>query len=336
VQTVHEIRVDNEGAAVASEIGSAGSGAGRRWLGVEFRHLGALAAVAREGSFRRAAESLGYVQSAISSQIAQLERAVGSQLVERSSGSAGATLTPAGRVLLGHVDEILARFDAARVDLRALADARGAVVRLAVLEGIGRRRLPPILRTFVDSFPGGEIIIDEGYDDDRSFDRLASGEIDLMITELPVPSGPFDYALLERDAYVLLVSADSPLAGQPGAPTPDQLSRLPLILPAPVRRDDPVAAWLREGLVDHPPWLRPRTVAATQAMVGAGLGSAIVPRLGLDPDDDSTVAIELPSLLPQRSIALVRHRERQYSMPARGLIDIVEASFNVRPDEASS
>jgi DNA-binding transcriptional LysR family regulator len=303
---------------------------------VEFRHLGALAAVAREGSFRRAAESLGYVQSAISSQIAQLERAVGSQLVERSSGTAGATLTQAGMVLLGHVDEILARYDAARVDLRTLAEGRGAVVRVAVAEGIGRRRLPPILRTFTDAFPDAEVILDEGYDDDLSFDRLASGELDVMITELPVPSGPFDYTLLERDAYVLLVPAGSPLAGQPGPPTSNQLSRLPLILPAPVRRDDPVAAWLREGLVDQPPWLRPRSIAGTQAMVAAGLGSAVVPRLGLEPDDDSTVAIELPSLLPQRSIALVRHRERQYSMSARGFIDIVEAGFHAPPDASFS
>ena len=320
--------METGGSSSGPELGPAVSGPGRRWLGVEFRHLGALAAVAREGSFRRAAESLGYVQSAISSQIAQLERAVGTQLVERSSGSAGAALTPAGIVLLAHVDEILARFDAARVDLRTFAEGTEVLVRVAVLEGIGERRLPDILRAFAARFPGGEVLIDESYDDDENLKRLAAGEIDLMITALPLPSGPFEYTLLERDVYVLLVAADSPLVGQGVSPSAEQLGRLPLILPAPARKDDPLAARLREGLVEQPPWLRPRSIAATQALVGAGLGSAIVPRLGLDPDDRSTVAIELPALLPQRLIALVSHRERRYAPPVRGFIDIVVESFN--------
>src|ERR1051325_9046875 len=90
--------------------------------GVEIRHLAALAAVAEEGSFRRAATRLGYVQSAISEQIAALERIVGQQLVVRARGAAPVELTEAGQVLLGHGNAIVARLKAAEADLGALAD----------------------------------------------------------------------------------------------------------------------------------------------------------------------------------------------------------------------
>jgi molybdate transport repressor ModE-like protein len=308
---------------------------GRRWLGVEFRHLGALAAVAETGSFRQAAESLGYVQSAVSGQIAQLEQAVGTQLVERSSGAAGATLTPAGQTLLGHVEEILARFDAARVDLHSIATGGDAVVGISVLEGIGQRRLPEILSRFHDRHANVQVIVDEGDGDARNFERLARGEIDLMITELPLESGPFEHVLLARDRYVLLVAAGSPLIDQAGPPTPDQLARLPLILPAAMRQQDRILARLRESSIDQSPWLRPQTMASVQALVGAGLGAAVVPRAALDLDDPSTAIVSIPALLPERQIVLVKHRERQYPRSVLALVEITEAVFHARDDDDS-
>ena len=67
------------------------------WLGVELRHLAALDALETEGSFGRAAIKLGYTQSAVSQQIATLERIVGEKLVERPGGPRPVALTEAGR-----------------------------------------------------------------------------------------------------------------------------------------------------------------------------------------------------------------------------------------------
>ena len=70
-------------------------------------HFKALLATAETGSFSAAAESLSFTQSAISQQIAALEREVGTKLVER--GPRQIALTESGRALVAHTDVILAR-----------------------------------------------------------------------------------------------------------------------------------------------------------------------------------------------------------------------------------
>ena len=89
----------------------------RGWVGVELRHLTALAAIARTNSFVRAARSLGYTQSAISAQIAALERAVGVQLISRARGSRFVHLTPEGEILLAHAAVVTSELERARARL---------------------------------------------------------------------------------------------------------------------------------------------------------------------------------------------------------------------------
>ena len=78
-------------------------------LGIDSRHLSALAAIARTRSISRAAEELGFGQSAVSQQLAGLERIVGRRLVDRGTGPKPVTLTAAGDVLLTHATWILDR-----------------------------------------------------------------------------------------------------------------------------------------------------------------------------------------------------------------------------------
>src|SRR4051794_41890176 len=71
-----------------------------QWLGVELRHFAALQAIAEEGTFGRAAQRLGYTQSAISQQIATLEKIVGEQLLARPGGPRPGAGAPAGELPL--------------------------------------------------------------------------------------------------------------------------------------------------------------------------------------------------------------------------------------------
>src|SRR5919199_189644 len=189
-----------------------------RWLGIELRHLLALEAVAREGSFGKAAASLGYTQSAVSQQIAMLERIVGQRLVERPGGPRPVSLTEAGRLLLTHAEAIAARLAAAQADLTALSGGEAGVLRVGVFQSVGQRILPELMRRFLKAWPKVEVALTESADDAELLSLVERGDLDLAFADLPLTDGPFDSVELLRDPYVLVVPADSELAHRGSAP----------------------------------------------------------------------------------------------------------------------
>ncbi|HEX5145697.1 MAG TPA: LysR family transcriptional regulator, partial [Conexibacter sp.] len=123
----------------------------------ESRHLAALVAVAQTRSFRLAGERLGYVQSAVSRQLATLEEVAGTRLVVRASGANEVTLTPAGELLVRHAEALLARQAAARADLERLAAGETGAVRVGVPQGVGPRLLRSVLTVHRERRPNARV-----------------------------------------------------------------------------------------------------------------------------------------------------------------------------------
>ena len=113
---------------------------------LDIRRLRVLSEVARHGSLAAAAQDLSYTGSAVSQQIAALEREVGTRLLERRAR--GVVLTEAGRTLVAHAEEILARLDAAEAALAALADLRRGHLRMASFATAGASILPRAVDAF--------------------------------------------------------------------------------------------------------------------------------------------------------------------------------------------
>src|SRR5919201_1353913 len=113
---------------------------------LDVRRLRVLREVAARGSFSAAAEALSFTQSAVSQQVAALERETGTMLVER--GARGIRLTDAGRALVSHADAILARIEAAEEELAAIAGLRGGRLRLASFQSAGATLLPRAVAGF--------------------------------------------------------------------------------------------------------------------------------------------------------------------------------------------
>src|SRR3954471_19650400 len=150
-----------------------------RWLGVELRHLAALEAVGRTGSFNAAALELGYTQSAVSQQIAQLERVVGQQLVERPGGPRRVSVPDAGALPPGPAASIVAQLDAAQADMAAFAEGAAGPLRVGIYQSVGARILPPLLRRFKQDWPRVEVSVREETDAADLLRLLEHGELDL-------------------------------------------------------------------------------------------------------------------------------------------------------------
>jgi DNA-binding transcriptional LysR family regulator len=295
--------------------------AGEHWFGIELRHLAALEAVAREGSFRRAAERLGYVQSAISHQIAALESLTGKRLIERSRGTRPIALTAAGEVLLAHADAVIARMRAAQADLAALDGNGTTTLRVGSMQDVTARVVPALLRAFGRVRPDVAVTLQECETADGLIELLSRGDVDLAFAELPLPTGPLDAVSLFHDPYVVLVQSGTTLARRRGAIQLTAVGELPLVAHAPTRIR--VEAHLRAHGIEPRFVLQSEASATVQALVGAGLGTAIVPRLAVDEGASETSLLELdpPDAIAPRIVALAWNRERRLRKEAAAFAD---------------
>jgi DNA-binding transcriptional LysR family regulator len=305
------------------------------WLGVELRHLAALEAVAREGTFGRAAVSLGYTQSAISQQIQTLERLVGERLLERPGGPRAVSLTEAGALLLRHAESIIARLHAAQADMAALSQGQGGALRIGTFQSVGAKVLPAVMRRFLADWPHVELQLTESASDEDLLRLVERGELELCFAMLPTPDGPFASQELLRDPYVLLVPAEHGLGGDERTSIAG-LGDLTLIGNRACRSTGLAEAELVQRGVGVDVAFRSDDNGTVQGLVGAGFGAALVPLLAVDPNDERVSVLEIEPAIPQRRIALAWHRDRHRSPAARAFAELaaevcaeVEASLAV-------
>jgi DNA-binding transcriptional LysR family regulator len=290
------------------------------WLGVEMRHFAALEAVSRTGSFGRAARELGYTQSAVSQQIAQLERIVGQRLFHRPGGPRRVEPTEAGLLLLGHADAIVAQLDAARADMAALAEGEAGTLRVGIYQSVGARLLPALVRRFRAQWPRVGVRVREESAAADLLRLLEHGELDLTFAELPLREGPFEWAELLHDPYVLLVSARSEdLASLEAAPSFRDVAKLPLIGR---RSTDEPERFLAGRVPELNVIFRTDDNGTLTALVAENLGVAIEPRLVVDPRDRDVKMLPFGSRIPPRTLVLAWHRDRYRSQAAQAFVEL--------------
>jgi DNA-binding transcriptional LysR family regulator len=260
--------------------------------------------VASRGTIAAAAEALFMTPSAVSQQMAVLEREAGTPLLERRGR--GVRLTDAGLRLAENTERILAELERAEADLAA--SARGVVgrVRVSAFPTAARALLIPALPKLLARFPNLHVSMVD-LEPEESLPALKAEELDVVVTYewnvLPHLEDPG----VERDELLcepvyLALPASHPLASQPAVRVADLRGEEWIVgRDSTSMLDLVVAATRREGY-------EPRTdyhsmdFQVILAAVGAGLGVALVPPLALIGEYPNVVTTSIADLHLDRTI----------------------------------
>jgi DNA-binding transcriptional LysR family regulator len=290
---------------------------------LDVRRMRVLREVAMRGSFSAAAEALSFTQSAVSQQIAALEREAGTTLVQRSAR--GVRLTEAGEAVVRHAEAIMARLAEAEAELEAIAGLRGGRLRLASFESAAATLMPPAIAAFAGDHPAVELSMSLAEPED-SIPLLRSGDIDLAITFESSPGDGADGIEREHlieDPMYLALPRDHPLAhrrrvrladlaGEPWvAGTADcECNRL-------ISRACAMAGYQPRIAFETDDY------TAMQGFVAAGVGVSLIAELGLTTVRDDIVVRDLGRDTPIRQIYAATLADGYRAPAVQAMLDIL-------------
>jgi len=273
---------------------------------IDLRRLRGFSELAKQGSFSAAASAMDYTQPALSQQIATLEREIGTALVQRDVRPVRPT--PAGAVLLTHATAILDRVALAENQMRTLAAAGSATLRIGSFPTANSTFVPQAMARFLAESPDVSLSLIELEPGDVE-QRLMAGDIDLAVVyDFPEyverRDGRTEYHPLLTEPFSLVTSTADPVVEGPDVTLGDLGPRRFLGTPEGPAADynalvDGVCA--KEGFA-------PRIIPATnctdtaQAMVAAGLGVVLLPELALTRTHPDVAVRPVPGRMPTRRI----------------------------------
>jgi LysR family transcriptional regulator, transcription activator of glutamate synthase operon len=301
---------------------------------VDVDQLRAFVAVARAGRFTRAARQLGASQPNLSRRVQQLERELGAKLVIRTP--TGVVLTSAGERFLGHAERAIASVEAGRTALQELAGQPRGAVALGSQPTIGAYALPEALARFHAEHPEVVLRLREGHAEEIE-ERLASGELDLGLLNLPVRRVDLSAQKLWQEDYLLAVPAGHRLAGSDRPIALGEAASEPLVVVDGVPSTAALVAACEER------GGRPRIVVeadnleAVRRMVERGVGVALLPRIMAEAAISPRLRmLEVARGGVRRQIALVHRGEAYLTAAARALRATIIAVLARRRERPSA
>src|SRR3954451_2679108 len=300
---------------------------------LDVRRIRVLQEVVGRGSFSAAAETLHLSQSAVSQQIATLEREVGVPLLERTTD--GPKLTGAGDALMEHGDAVLCRLEEAERELAQIAGLEGGRLRLASLPTARATLMTRALSLFRQRFPKIELAFSEDEPED-SFPGLKRGDFDLAVV-FDYPDFPLDFSrdveaeLIYEEPMRVALPPGHPLAAAKSVRIGDLADEDWLCGALPSSCVDQIFKLCREAGFEPRISFRSEDYEVIKGFVAGGLGVSILPELAGGPP-----GIELRAgrgAKPVRRVWAVT-RENESRSPAAGeMLAILREVCRAHSDE---
>jgi len=299
---------------------------------MELRHLRTIAAVARHGSFSKAAEELHLAQSAVSQQIRRFEQELGVEVFRRSSRSV--EITPEGDVILGYAHRVLREVDGLHGELQELTGLVRGEVRIGGMYPTGPYDLAELFAQFRERHPGVAVNMVEDTQDDL-LAALRADELDCAFTALDPDALGNEYAatLLWEEEIVVALPPGHALCARPQV-TFEELAAEDLIA---YRENSALRRRLERTMAERR--LEPRNaficteMGAVRGLASKGLGVAVLPR---SVAEQPGPPIELRPIGPQRltwPVALVWRAARRQTPAGKAFLKVaLDHAERTEPD----
>jgi molybdate transport repressor ModE-like protein len=292
---------------------------------LDVKRLRILREVAAQGSFSAAADALYLSQSAVSQQIATLEKEVGMQLLDRARG--GPKLTDAGRVLVGHAEAAIARLDEAERELAAIAGLEGGELRLASFPSASATVLTEAVSVFHGRHPKVRLTIAEA-EPEESLPRLKGGELDVALSfDYPsVPAPPdrdLDLTLLLTESMHLALPENHPLADRQVVPLAKLAEERWLCSSLPSACGEVVVRACRDAGFEPQVGFESNDYHVMQGFIAAGLGFTLLPDLAMPTLRSDLVVRPTDPPAPQRRVWAATRAEGARSPATEEMLGIL-------------
>jgi molybdate transport repressor ModE-like protein len=292
---------------------------------LDVKRLRILREVAEHGSFSAAADSLHLTQSAVSQQIAALEKETDTKLLDRNHGSV--RLTDPGAALVSHADAVMARLEEAERELADIAELRGGRLRMVSFPTAGATLVARAVPAFSQKYPEVELELGEA-EPEESIPGLKAGEYDLALA-YDFDSVPFgedrdverEYLLEERLQVALPL--DHPLAGRKSVRL-EQLSEEAWacgVRPSSCRQN--VIQWSRNSGFEPRINFASDDYQVIQSLVAAGMGVALLPELLLTGRQPGIKVLDVTPQAPVRRVWAVTRAADLRSPATEAMLEIL-------------
>jgi DNA-binding transcriptional LysR family regulator len=295
---------------------------------IDLTALRSLEAVHVHGSVVGAAQALGFTPSAVSQQIKRLERQSGVELLERVGR--GVVLTGPGRVLVQEGARLASELERLETDLHAHAGEVSGELTLVGFSTAMRGLIGPVVAELMVEHPGLRVRLRELEPWD-AIDEVASGGADVALVHrwgdvvLEIPEH-LDRKVVHHDEAEVITRDDHPLAGREHVTPHDLADERWIATP----ESTICRQWLtrmyagtgRLPRIEH----TALEFASHLALVSAGLGIALIPRLGRGPLPENLRAVPVRDPVPSRESIVLWRRSQGRSPTVRALVERLSSS----------